>query len=263
MPRQLRVYNQFEELILQLEHVPGDPSPVRILEGTKELKSAIRSLEGIDFDRTAIVRGELRHFAAKWDSPDFLDALSGYWSSNFGWRTKLTETAPSFAFVIPPETCLNYVIASQLYQPIVSQFIDYKTSQVCYVGQWQDISAVGTADWFSKGPSKLSQLSLGFGAIVGSEFPDGGNSGQAIGIDTQDKMASYATHIGAGGWALNAGFVFGVGYTPVAIDPSLGYSSVLLSGSAYGVTEQIAIAEVSDCRWTQIPKVFPLLPMAA
>jgi len=116
MPLQLKVYNEFDELLLHVEHVQGDSSPLRIYEGTANLRHAVKSLEGYDFERSAIVAGELRQFSAKWDSPDFLAALGGYWSSNFGWRTKLTETAPSFTFVMPPDIGTSNIMLSSLYR---------------------------------------------------------------------------------------------------------------------------------------------------
>ena len=97
--RELKVYNRFEELILHLRFVPGDPLPLRIEDGTQELRNAVRSLVGHDFDQTVVIEKQRRRFQATWGSPEYLDALAGYWSSNFGWRTRLVEM--SLGWVTP------------------------------------------------------------------------------------------------------------------------------------------------------------------
>ena len=94
MSRQLKVYNRFEELILNVRFVAGDPLPLQIEDGTPELQTAVSSLIGRDFDETVVVGNQRQHFEAKWGTAEYLDALAGYWSSNFGWQTRIVETAP-------------------------------------------------------------------------------------------------------------------------------------------------------------------------
>ncbi len=89
MSRELKVYNRFDELIAHLRLVPGYPVPLQIVDGTPELRAAVRALAGYDFDRTVVVANHHRRFTAAWGTPEYLDALAGYWSSNFGWRTKI------------------------------------------------------------------------------------------------------------------------------------------------------------------------------
>ena len=46
MNRQLKVYNRFAELILNVRFVLGDPLPIQIEDGTPELQKAVRSRIG-------------------------------------------------------------------------------------------------------------------------------------------------------------------------------------------------------------------------
>ncbi|MGI0080455.1 MAG: hypothetical protein ACRECH_12625 [Nitrososphaerales archaeon] len=95
MPRELKVYNRFDDLILHLRFVPGQLTPYQVIEGSTELREAVWGLYGQDFDRIVIVGREPRRFTAKWASPEYLDAMAGYWASNFGWRTEtLTDEFP-------------------------------------------------------------------------------------------------------------------------------------------------------------------------
>src|SRR5215470_14487647 len=96
MSRELKVYNEFGELILHVEHRQGDPC-LRIIDGTREMSQAIRLLHGRDFERAAIVDGQLCDFRAAWDDPEFLDAVGGFWTANFGWRTRIVQKAPKIA----------------------------------------------------------------------------------------------------------------------------------------------------------------------
>jgi hypothetical protein len=110
MTRELKVYNQFDELILHLEFVSDHPLPLQIVDGTPELRSAVRSLLGRDFDRTVVVGSQQRRFAAKWGSPDYVDALAGYWSSNFGWRTRIVDQSVSLTLPVHPNATTMSVI---------------------------------------------------------------------------------------------------------------------------------------------------------
>ena len=92
MSRQLKVYNRFGEMILHLRFVPGDILPIRVEDGTTEFRAAVRGLSGRDFEETVVVGKQRRRFEAKWGTPEYLDALAGYWSSNFGWQTRIVET---------------------------------------------------------------------------------------------------------------------------------------------------------------------------
>jgi len=95
MARELKVYDRFDELILYLRFVAGTASPYHVVEGTRELREAVWGLYQQDFDRTVIVGGEHRRFTAKWGSPDYVDALAGYWESNFRWRAEtITDEFP-------------------------------------------------------------------------------------------------------------------------------------------------------------------------
>lgn len=91
MSKQLKVYNRFNELTLYLEFTPGQlPLPLRVVLGSRELRNAVRDLYGHDFDRTALINGQLHRFVASWGSSEYLDTLAGYWASNFRWRTEIT-----------------------------------------------------------------------------------------------------------------------------------------------------------------------------
>lgn len=92
MSRELQVYNSFGELILHLEFVAGDPQPLQILNGTEQMRAAVRSLSGQDLDLTVYVNKQYRQLSARWGVPEYVDTLAEYWRSNFGWRTKITST---------------------------------------------------------------------------------------------------------------------------------------------------------------------------
>lgn len=94
MNRQLKVYNRFAELILNVRFVLGDPLPIQIEDGTPELQKAVRSLIGHDFDETVVHENQRQRFQARWGTPEYLDALGAYWSSNYGWQTRIVETEP-------------------------------------------------------------------------------------------------------------------------------------------------------------------------
>ena len=96
MSRELKVYNEFDELILHAEHNPGDPS-LRLIDGTREMNRAVKALQGHDFERAAVLDGQVCVFQASWDDPDFLDAVAGFWTANFGWRTRIVQKSPQLA----------------------------------------------------------------------------------------------------------------------------------------------------------------------
>lgn len=93
MTKELRVYNRFGELILYLRLIPGHFLPLQVVLGSWELREAVNSLRGHDFDRTVFVDGQHRRFTARWATPEYLDALAGYWESNFRWRTEIRSDA--------------------------------------------------------------------------------------------------------------------------------------------------------------------------
>jgi hypothetical protein len=103
MSRELKIYNQFDELILHVEHAPNAIPSLRIIDGTPELRSAIRSLAGHPFERLALLDGQMSRFEAEWGDADFLNVVASYWRANFGWRTKIVEKAPAFTFVMAPD----------------------------------------------------------------------------------------------------------------------------------------------------------------
>jgi hypothetical protein len=88
MTKELKVYNRFNELILYLRLAPEHLFPLQVVLGSRELRQAVRGLYGQDFDRTVVVDGQHRRFVASWASSEYLDALAGYWESNFRWRTE-------------------------------------------------------------------------------------------------------------------------------------------------------------------------------
>jgi hypothetical protein len=278
MPRKLRVYNQFDELILHLEHAQGDPSPLRILEGTTDLCNAVKALERLDFDRTAMARGELLHFTAKWDSPDFLAALGGYWSSNFGWRTKLTEMAPSFAFVFPPNVAVQNVIVSHQYQPMFSSLLDYRSSQIRSLsgGLAEYVTAMGTAKFIGAAfpEAKHPQLDIRFEGISREtkELTPGTPGwihaayakSQAFQIaDALPGTSARSFTVGSAGWVVGSYIAGTSSYEPMKINPSVEFASELFSESAFAANEQFAIAEVNEKLWLEKPRLLTLLPEAA
>ncbi|HTV59605.1 MAG TPA: hypothetical protein VMJ93_12110 [Verrucomicrobiae bacterium] len=100
MTKNLKVYNQFDELILHVEHTPGENPSLTILDGTAELTAAIRLLSGYDFDRPALANGQMCRFSAGWDEEGFLDAIGGYWAATYSWKTRIVEKAPHLTTVV-------------------------------------------------------------------------------------------------------------------------------------------------------------------
>jgi hypothetical protein len=109
MSRELKVYNEFDELILHAEHNLGDAS-VRLIDGTREMNRAIKALQGHDFERAAMINGQICVFQAGWDDPDFLDAVAGFWTASFGWRTRIVQKSPKFARAYEDVLISNVVI---------------------------------------------------------------------------------------------------------------------------------------------------------
>lgn len=136
MNRELRVYNQDDGLILHLDFIADDALPLQIVDGTPEMQQAVRSLFGQDFDQTVVINRQTRHFTARWGEPDYIDALAGYWSSNFGWRTKIIDKAQTWAaFTKIPVVALSNVITAD--------FVDLRASRLATLaaetGKLQDI----------------------------------------------------------------------------------------------------------------------------
>jgi hypothetical protein len=114
MNRELKIYNRFDELILHLKFIPNDSLPLQIEDGTPELREAVRSLSGKDFDQTVVVEKERRRFFAEWGTPEYLDALAGYWSTNFGWQSSIVEAAPISKFSDAQyDSCFPTLLAGQ------------------------------------------------------------------------------------------------------------------------------------------------------
>lgn len=101
MIRELSVQNGFRETILRLEYTPSDPLTIRVLQGTPEMREAVRSLEGHDFDRTVVIDRRDERFSARWGDVNYLDALAGYWRANFGWRTEIVESFAAWGSLKP------------------------------------------------------------------------------------------------------------------------------------------------------------------
>jgi hypothetical protein len=93
MSKELKVYNQFQELILHVEYVRDRGPVLRVIDGTPELRRSIKLLEGQPFERAILIDGQLREYRSSWGDKDFLDCVAGYWSANFGWRVRLLEKA--------------------------------------------------------------------------------------------------------------------------------------------------------------------------
>jgi len=92
MTSELKVYNQFREVILHIRLASGDEAGFYTIDATDEMKAAISNLKGLDFDRTVGRGNELLRFTAKWGSPEYARVLARYLVNNFGWTTKLVET---------------------------------------------------------------------------------------------------------------------------------------------------------------------------
>jgi len=97
MSSELKVYNRFGELSLHLRLSVDNGPDLRIIDGTPDMRAAISSLRGVDFDRTVAKNNELLRFVADWGSADYLSVLGRYFVENFGWSTKIVETQPSTA----------------------------------------------------------------------------------------------------------------------------------------------------------------------
>jgi hypothetical protein len=92
MASDLKVYNRFDELTLHVRLSLDDGPELYTVDGTPEMRTAIASLKGVDFDRTVVKNNEHLRFTADWGSPGYLTALGRYFVTNFGWRTKIVET---------------------------------------------------------------------------------------------------------------------------------------------------------------------------
>jgi len=98
MSNELKVYNQFSEMILHIRLAPADdPTGIYTVDATDEMRVAVANLKGRDFDRMVGKGNELIRFAAKWGSPEYAEVLARYFVTNFGWRTALIETAQPLA----------------------------------------------------------------------------------------------------------------------------------------------------------------------
>ena len=120
MTSELKVYNRFGELTLHLRFVAGHALPLQIEDGTPELQKAVRNLFGQDFDETVVVDNQRQRFTAKWGTPEYLDALAGYWSRNFRWRTRTTSTTRSIEVLKGPVEERDFKVLAGSY-PFVIQ----------------------------------------------------------------------------------------------------------------------------------------------
>jgi len=93
MSRELKVYNEFGEVILNLRASSGVSPTLLTVDATKEMEKVVNELKGRDLDITIHKGAEEIKFTAKWGSPEFLRVLARYLVDNFGWKTKLTETS--------------------------------------------------------------------------------------------------------------------------------------------------------------------------
>lgn len=115
MTSELTVYGQLGEVILHARYAPQRLLPIEIVDGTPEMRAAVRSVLGRDFDRTVFVDRQPQRFAASWGSPEYLRALAGYWSANFGWQTKITDVADGWSsFLVDCQTQTAPFVLSDL-----------------------------------------------------------------------------------------------------------------------------------------------------
>jgi hypothetical protein len=91
MASELKVYNRFGELTLHLRLSLENGPEMFTVDGTPEMRAAIASLKGIDFDRTVVKSNELLRLTANWGSPGYLNTLGRYFVTNFGWTTKIVQ----------------------------------------------------------------------------------------------------------------------------------------------------------------------------
>ncbi|MFZ0419915.1 MAG: hypothetical protein WAM04_17580 [Candidatus Sulfotelmatobacter sp.] len=91
MTSELKVYNQFREMILHIRLTYGDAPELLTIDATEEMRSAAHGLIGRDFDRTIGKGGDLLRLTARWGDPDYAQVLAEYFSNNFGWSTWLIE----------------------------------------------------------------------------------------------------------------------------------------------------------------------------
>jgi hypothetical protein len=111
MASELKVYNRFGELTLHLRLSLDKRPELSTVDGTPEMRTAIASLRGSDFDRTVVKGNEHVRLMADWGSPEYLNVLGRYFVTNFGWSTKIVEAAQ-------PSTSVCFA-ASGNYTPLV------------------------------------------------------------------------------------------------------------------------------------------------
>jgi hypothetical protein len=100
MASELRVFNQFREVILHIRLTSANVPELLTISATEDMRSAVSSLIGQDFDRTVGKGNELIRFTAKWGTPEYARVMADYFQNNFGWSTFLAETEqPSSAQV--------------------------------------------------------------------------------------------------------------------------------------------------------------------
>jgi hypothetical protein len=104
---ELKVYNRFDELTLHLRLSLGASPELLTVDGTPEMRAAIANLKGNDFDRTVVKGNELIRLTADWGSGEYLSVLGRYFVLNFGWSTKIVETAQ-------PSTSVNFAASGNL-----------------------------------------------------------------------------------------------------------------------------------------------------
>jgi|HubBroStandDraft_2_1064218.scaffolds.fasta_scaffold147634_2 hypothetical protein len=92
MVSELEVRNQFREVILHISLTSGDVPALLTISATDEMRSAVASLIGEDFDRTIGNGNRLQRFTARWGTPEYPRVLAEYFGNNFGWSTSLVET---------------------------------------------------------------------------------------------------------------------------------------------------------------------------
>jgi|SRR5208282_365297 hypothetical protein len=101
MASELKVYNRFDELTLHVRLSLDNVPELQTIDGTPEMRAAIASLRGTDFDRMVLKGKELQRLTANWGSPGYLNVLARYFVMNFGWRTTIVETEkPSTAVLL-------------------------------------------------------------------------------------------------------------------------------------------------------------------
>jgi len=110
MNSELKVSNQFGELILHVRYASGDNPMLLTIDATNEMKHAILHIAGKDFDRVVVSGNEPHVIYARWGAPEFLRVLAHYFVGNYGWNTTVLEAFQ--ASTLSPLACSGNLVSS-------------------------------------------------------------------------------------------------------------------------------------------------------